>query len=74
MASCPSTQKRSCLQSYHWIGVKGIFRYTWGTNDYVIFYEEDGGKSLQLHGFVDVDWADDIHNGNSTCAYLFILF
>ena len=60
--------------TYHWICVKGIFKYIWGTNDYVIFYEEDEGKNFQLHGFFDVDWADDMHNGNYTGTYLFIMF
>lgn len=57
---------------HHWTTVKRIFRYLWGTNDYAICYEEDGGKNLHLHRFAD--WADDMHNGNSTSAYVFILF
>jgi hypothetical protein len=45
-----------------------------GTSDYVIFYQGDGSKKLQMHGFVDVDWVGDVDNAKSTSVYIFTLF
>jgi hypothetical protein len=58
----------------HWIDVKMIFRYLWGTNDYVIRYQLDGRKKIEMHGFVDVDRAVDVDNVKSSHGYIFTLF
>jgi hypothetical protein len=47
----------------HWKIVKRLFRYLCGTKDYAICYQGrlggDSGK-LDVHGFVDTDWAGDL--------------
>ena len=46
----------------HWIVVKIIFRYLCGTNYYAICYQGKPGSDneLNVHGFVDTDWAGDL--------------
>jgi hypothetical protein len=47
----------------HWTNVKRVFRYLCGTKDYAICYQgRPGGDSgkLNVHGFVDADWAGDL--------------
>jgi hypothetical protein len=46
----------------HWTTVKRVFRYMCGTKYYAIYYQ---GKpvvdiEVNVHGFVDVDWARDM--------------
>ena len=41
----------------HWIVVKRVFRYLYGTTNYVICYgrEPEDMKEINVHGFVDFD-------------------
>jgi hypothetical protein len=42
--------------------VKRVFRYLCGTNDYAICYKgkPEADREVNVHGFVDVDWAIDL--------------
>jgi hypothetical protein len=61
----------------HWTIVKRVFRYLCGTKDYAICYQgRPGGDSgkLDVHGFVDADWAGDLDRWRSTNGYVFKMF
>ena len=60
----------------HWTAVKRVFRYLRGTSDYGLCYQ---GRPileimLEIHGFVDADWAGDLDQRRSTSGYVFSLF
>lgn len=49
----------------HWNAIKRVFRYLRGTYDFSICYQGKRKlKSLDIEGFVDVDWVGDL---DSTC-------
>eukprot|EP00253_Pinus_taeda_P031116 PITA_31116 len=60
----------------HWTTVKQVFRYLRGTSDYGLCYQGRPGfdKVLDIHGFVDADWAGDLDQRRSTSGYVFNLF
>src|SRR6202034_1808807 len=60
----------------HWTAVKRVFRYLRGTSDYGLCYQGRLGldKVLDIHGFVDADWAGDLDQRRSTSGYVFNLF
>jgi hypothetical protein len=60
----------------HWTSVKRFFRYFLGTISYVFCYQGRPGLDIELdmHGFVDVDWAGDLYHIISTRRYVFNLF
>jgi hypothetical protein len=60
----------------HWTAVKRVFRYLRGTASYGLCYEGRLGldKVVDIHGFVDVDWAGDLDHRISTSGYVFNLF
>ena len=60
----------------HWTTVKRVFRYLRGTTDYAICYQGRPGpnKVINVHGFVDVDWAGDLEHIRSTSGCVFNLF
>eukprot|EP00253_Pinus_taeda_P023270 PITA_23270 len=60
----------------HWTAVKRVFRYLRGTSDYGLCYQGRPGldRVLDIHGFVDVDWAGDLDRRRSTSGYVFNLF
>eukprot|EP00253_Pinus_taeda_P003858 PITA_03858 len=60
----------------HWIAVKRVFRYLRGTSDYHLCYQGRPGldRVLDICGFVDADWAGDLHQRRSTSGYVFNLF
>ena len=60
----------------NWIAVKRIFRYLCGTSDYGLCYQGRPGleRMLDIHGFVDADWAGDLDQIRSTSGYVFSLF
>ena len=60
----------------HWTVVKRVFRYLCGTTDHVICYQGRVGPNivLDVHGFVDADWAGDLNHRISTSGYVFNLF
>ena len=60
----------------HWTVVKRVFRYLCGTIDHAICYQGRDGPNrvLDVHGFVDANWAGDLDYRRSTSGYLFNLF
>ena len=55
----------------HWTAIKRVFRYLRGTTDHAICYQGIAGpdRVLDVHGFVDADWAGDLQVG-MCLAYL----
>ena len=66
----------SKLEKEHWTIVKRVFRYLCGTTDHAIYYQGRVGldRVLDVHGFVDVDWARDPDHRISTSGYVLNLF
>jgi hypothetical protein len=65
------------LGKEHWTIFKRVFMYLCGTKDYVIYYQgRPGGDSgkLNVHGFVDVNWATELDQWRSTNGYVFKMF
>jgi hypothetical protein len=60
----------------HWTTIKRVFRYLSGTTSYGLCYQGRLGleKVLDIHGFVDVDWARDMDHRISTSRYVFNMF
>ena len=60
----------------HWTTMKCVFRYLRGTSDYGLCYQGRPGldRVLDIHGFVDADWARDLDQRRSTSGYVFNLF
>jgi len=60
----------------HWIAVKWVFKCLHGTSDYGLCYLGRLGldRVLDIHGFVDADWAGDLDQRRSTSGYVFNLF
>ena len=55
---------------------KRLLMYLCGTSDFGLCYQVRPGldKVLDIHGFVDVNWAGDLDNRTSTSGYVFNLF
>jgi hypothetical protein len=60
----------------HWTIVKRVFMYLCGTASYGLCYQGRSGldRVLDIHGFVDADWAGDLDHKRSTSGYVFKLF
>eukprot|EP00253_Pinus_taeda_P028473 PITA_28473 len=60
----------------HWTTGKRVFRYFRGTSDYGLCYQGIPGldKVLDIHGFVDANWATDLDQRRSTSGYVINLF
>lgn len=60
----------------HWKKVKRVLRYLHGTTNYGLCYQGRPGLDIvvDLHDFVDADWAGDIDHRISTSGYVFNLF
>ncbi len=60
----------------HWIAVKRVFRYLRGTTSYGLCYQGRPGldRVVDIHGFVDADWAGDLDRRRSTSGYVFNMF
>jgi len=60
----------------HWTTMKQVFKYLCVTSDYGLCYQGRPGlsKVLDIHVFVDVDWARDLDQRIHTCAYVFNIF
>ena len=56
--------------------MKLIFRFLHETSDYGFWYQGRPGldRVLDIHGFVDVDWAGDIDQRRYISGYVFNLF
>eukprot|EP00253_Pinus_taeda_P017285 PITA_17285 len=59
-----------------WTTVKRVFKYLCGTSDYHLCYHGRPGldRVLDIHVFVDADWAGDLDQRRSTSGYVFNLF
>eukprot|EP00253_Pinus_taeda_P021560 PITA_21560 len=66
----------SKLGKEHWTTVKRVFRYLRGTSDYGLCYQGRPklDRVLDIHGFVDADWAGDLDQRRSTSGYVLNLF
>eukprot|EP00253_Pinus_taeda_P014751 PITA_14751 len=66
----------SKLGKEHWTTMKQVFMYLCGTSDYGLRYQGRPGldRVLDIHGFVDADWAGDLDQRRSTSGYVFNLF
>jgi hypothetical protein len=53
----------------HLDGVRHTLRYVSATIDYGFFYE--ASTELQVHGYTDADWADNISDMRSTMGFMF---
>jgi hypothetical protein len=53
----------------HLDGVRHTLCYVNATTDYGFFYETS--TKLQVHGYVDADWADSISDRRSTSGFMF---
>ena len=60
----------------HWTSVKWVFKYLCGTSDYGLCYQGRQGLEilLDIHVFVDADWAGDLDQRISANGYVFSLF
>jgi hypothetical protein len=60
----------------HWTTVKRVFRYLCGTTIYGLCYQGRPGldRVLDIHVFVDADWAGDMDHRRLTSGYVFNLF
>ena len=56
--------------------MKQVFKYLHGTSDYGLCYQGRLGLEgvLDIHGFVDANWAGDLDQRRSTSGYVFSLF
>jgi hypothetical protein len=56
--------------------VKRVLKYLCGTIEYVICYQvkPETNKEVNVHGFVNVDWAGDMDRRSSTSGYVFKMF
>eukprot|EP00253_Pinus_taeda_P015431 PITA_15431 len=74
---CPKTQEEEEDKSHvPYASAVGSLMYLRGTSDYGLCYQGRPGldRVLDLHGFVDVDWAGDLDQRISTSGYVFKLF
>jgi hypothetical protein len=60
----------------HWTTVKRVFRYLRGTTSYGLCYQGILGldRVVDIHGFVDADWARYLDHRRYTSGYVFNLF
>ena len=56
---------------HHWFAVKRVLRYLKGTCTHGILIRKSA--SLNLHAFVDADWAGDVNDHTSISTYLVFL-
>ncbi|WVZ84014.1 hypothetical protein U9M48_031098 [Paspalum notatum var. saurae] len=54
----------------HWKQIKNVLRYFKETLDYSLCFN---GHNLQLQGYTDADWQEDLDHQKSTSGYIFIL-
>jgi hypothetical protein len=66
----------SKLGKEHWTAVKRDFNYLRGTASYGLCYEgrPELDRVVDIHGFLDADWAEDLDRRRSTSGYVFNLF
>ena len=56
--------------------IKRVFKYLHGTTIYGLCYQGRPGldRVVDIHGFVDANWAGDLDRRRSTSGYVFNLF
>ena len=54
----------------HWAGIKHIFRYLKGTEDYGLFYQDNSSGTIT--GYADAGYLSDPHKGRSQTGYVFM--
>jgi hypothetical protein len=66
----------SKLEKEHLTKIKRVFRYLHGTTSYGLCYQGRPrlDRVLDIHGFVDAEWAGDLDRRRSTSGYVFNLF
>ena len=57
----------------HWEAVKWILRYVKGTVDYALAFGSHTAQSLNIVGYVDADYAQDLDRRRSTTGFVFTL-
>jgi Reverse transcriptase (RNA-dependent DNA polymerase) len=50
-----------------------VFHYLRATADHKLVFQRGTPAGLELHGFMDADWAGDVNNRKSTSGYIFLL-
>jgi len=63
------SQFMQVLRKPHLDGVRHTLCYVSATVDYGLFYE--ASTKLQVHGYIDADWAGSISNTRSTSGFMF---
>jgi hypothetical protein len=60
----------------HWTTTKSVFKYLCGTANYELCYQGRLGldRVLDIHGFMDADWARNMDHRRSISGYAFNLF
>eukprot|EP00253_Pinus_taeda_P007307 PITA_07307 len=74
---CPKTQEEEeDMSRVPYASAVGSLMYLRGTSDYGLCYQGRPGldRVLDIHGFVDADWAGDLDQRRSTSGYVFNLF
>ena len=62
------SQYQSDPREEHWIAVKHILKYLRRTRDYMLVYSSG---SLEIFGYTDSDFQEDIESRKSTSGYVF---
>jgi Reverse transcriptase (RNA-dependent DNA polymerase)/gag-polypeptide of LTR copia-type/Integrase core domain len=57
----------------HLIAVKRVMRYLQGTKEYKLHYGTSDNQILELVGYSDADWANDVDSRRSITGYVFML-
>jgi len=69
LQKCVTSQFMQVPRKPHLDGVRHTLRYMSATTDYGLFYE--ASTELQVHGYVDADWAGSISDRRSTSGFMF---
>ena len=66
----------SKLGKDYWTTMKWVFRYLCGMSDYGLCYQRGPGLDivLDIHGFLDADWARDMDKRRSKSEYVVNIF
>eukprot|EP00253_Pinus_taeda_P008385 PITA_08385 len=74
---CPKTQEEEeDMSRVPYASAFGSLMYLRGTSDYGLCYQGRPGldRVLDIHGFLDAGWAEDLDQRRSTSGYVFNLF
>eukprot|EP00742_Colponemidia_sp_Colp-10_P019010 GILJ01022017.1.p1 GENE.GILJ01022017.1~~GILJ01022017.1.p1 ORF type:complete len:919 (-),score=103.72 GILJ01022017.1:30-2786(-) len=55
----------------HWTAAKRVLRYINGSKDIGLIYRRSGSQKIQMDGYVDADYANDIDDRKSVTGYVF---